>query len=210
MEDHPMKRSLLLLALWVSLPASTQAGFVIHDGSPGIVAASEDEFFLDSLGQAWVLRGSGWTHEADYDVPIPVEDIKLWERSAFVTMDNSGWVLTYNPDPEWLCMGQWPGYAGLGEERDPASRVASVAPNPSSGLCRIAFRMVTPGSVTVSLFDATGRMVRQLLGGPQPVGDYILIWDGRDDSGCDVPSGVYAARITTPTGTHGERLILTR
>lgn len=201
---------LTLLTLLASFPTCARAGFVIHDGSPGIVAASEDEFFLDSSGQAWTLHASGWTHEADYDVPVPVESIKLWERSAFVTMDNVGWALTYDPDPEWLCIGQWPGSAGLGEEHMASDRIASVAPNPTSGRCRIAFRMVTPGPVAVSLFDASGRLIRQLRGGPQPAGDCELIWDGCDTSGGDVPSGVYAARITTPAGTLGQRLVVTR
>src|SRR4029079_17205415 len=46
-------------------------------------------------------------------------------------------------------------------------------------------------SVRREIFDAQGRLVRRLVNGTQPPGRYRAIWDGRDDRGTAVGSGIY-------------------
>jgi flagellar hook assembly protein FlgD len=43
-----------------------------------------------------------------------------------------------------------------------------------------------------------------------PSGFYSPTWDGRDDSGAEVSSGVYFAKITTPEGEQTAKVVLTR
>ena len=85
-----------------------------------------------------------------------------------------------------------------------------IAPNPSArGVvirCLLPLRSLT----TVVLFDASGRVVRRLHEGVLPAGEMPLWWDGRDDVGQDVPSGLYLVRITAPTGEANGRIVLTR
>jgi len=76
-----------------------------------------------------------------------------------------------------------------------------IAPNPSSGTCRVSFHVQIEGPVVVQVFDASGRVVRRLLEGPHPAGDYSLTWDGRDEEGREVPGGVYLTRVTTTDAT---------
>jgi hypothetical protein len=86
----------------------------------------------------------------------------------------------------------------------------SFMPNPTAGPCQISYLMTTDGSVSLYVFDATGRVVRHLLDGPHPAGDYWLTWDGRDDGGREVAAGVYFAHVTTAQGTTTGRVVLAR
>jgi flagellar basal-body rod modification protein FlgD len=49
--------------------------------------------------------------------------------------------------------------------------------------------------VTLRISDARGRFVRTLIDGFQPAGPTAVAWDGRDDSGKLVGSGVYVCRL---------------
>jgi hypothetical protein len=91
----------------------------------------------------------------------------------------------------------------------PAKRTAALSmPNPTSGLCRVAFRLASAGAVSVQLFDPAGRMVRQLLRGAYPAGDYSPLWDGKNDAGAELPPGVYFTRVETPAGANSGKIVL--
>ena len=45
------------------------------------------------------------------------------------------------------------------------------------------------------IYDASGREVRTLVDGAQAAGRRSAVWDGRDDTGLPVASGVYYARL---------------
>lgn len=83
-------------------------------------------------------------------------------------------------------------------------------PNPNTGQCEVRFSLPSAGQVAVAVFDATGRRIRQVLDGHLPAGSYSPVWDGRDDAGLEVPSGVYFAKITTPAGEQTAKLVLAR
>jgi Zn-dependent metalloprotease len=68
-------------------------------------------------------------------------------------------------------------------------------PNPMQNQTTIRFALPAAGPVTVDLFDAGGRIVRTLAKGPRSAGVQELVWDGRDDAGHAVPSGVYYYRV---------------
>ncbi|MBZ0268172.1 hypothetical protein K8I85_08445, partial [bacterium] len=76
----------------------------------------------------------------------------------------------------------------------------AVAPNPSSSSA--TFRLALPEAATASVdvFDAAGRRVRRVHDGPLPAGLHALVWDGRDDAGRNVGTGVYFARLRSPAG----------
>jgi hypothetical protein len=59
----------------------------------------------------------------------------------------------------------------------------------------IGFALPRAGEVSLSLYDATGKLVRQLRHGTAAAGEYRLTWDGRDDQGRSVPSGAYFCRL---------------
>lgn len=197
-----------ILAFWlVALTVSPAlASIVIHDGTPGIVAHYQDQV-LDSNGRVWYGGNLQWEHNYWYDPPVPVDEIKFWSYTWFVTINEEYWHRYYT---EWVNLGPWPDLpASVGGEPD--LRLSPVvSPNPSPGLCRVSFRVMSAGAVSVAILDISGRSIRQLLDGSHPAGNYSLEWDGLDDGGCELPAGVYLTRIETAEGVTSGRIVLAR
>ena len=82
--------------------------------------------------------------------------------------------------------------------------------NPSREGAAIAFRTSTAGDVQVRVFDVAGRLVRTLENGPRPAGERRVRWDGKDDRGGIVGSGVYFFRVATPDGIESRRVAVLR
>ncbi len=82
-------------------------------------------------------------------------------------------------------------------------RGLSAAPNPFSPWVEI--ELVLPEhraarEPVLHVVDSSGRRVRALIDGPRKAGSYRLRWDGTDDAGRPVPSGVYFAVLRSPGG----------
>ena len=85
-----------------------------------------------------------------------------------------------------------------------------VSPNPFVAECRIAYDVAEEGSVSIEIYDTGGRLVRRLPQGHRGPGRQIAVWNGRDDRGDLLPTGVYLARVLTPSGSTARRLALLR
>jgi hypothetical protein len=68
-------------------------------------------------------------------------------------------------------------------------------PNPFNPSTTIGFSVSQSGSVLLDIFDLTGRHVRTLLSGQVAAGHHAVQWDGRDERGSFVGSGVYFYRL---------------
>jgi flagellar hook assembly protein FlgD len=51
--------------------------------------------------------------------------------------------------------------------------------------------MKEKGLVTVRIYDVSGRLVRTLFSGVKDAGRYSLAWNGANDRGAEVASGIY-------------------
>ncbi len=86
-----------------------------------------------------------------------------------------------------------------------------VVPSPFSGQTNFAFLVPAPGGrVRLAVFDVAGRRVRVLYDGQTVAGRHALGWDGRDDAGRRLASGVYFARLSLGDEAHNRRLVLMR
>ena len=84
----------------------------------------------------------------------------------------------------------------------------SVYPNPFNPATTIAFDLPRPGPVAVEVYDLAGRRVRALFSGPREAGHHELTWNGRDEQGLGVGSGVYLVRLVTTQGALTQRALL--
>lgn len=89
------------------------------------------------------------------------------------------------------------------------TRLFANAPNPFNPLTRVSYDVASRAAVRLDVLDVTGRRVRTLVDREQPRGRYTATWDGRDDAGRDLGSGVYFVRLTAGAyvGTHRMSLI---
>lgn len=82
-----------------------------------------------------------------------------------------------------------------GAARPQAFALRTPTPNPFNPRTTIAFELPRTAPVSIDLFDARGRRVRTLVDGERAAGEHRVIWDGADDEGRGVSSGVYFVRM---------------
>jgi hypothetical protein len=75
----------------------------------------------------------------------------------------------------------------------PASMVRAT-PNPFRQDVSLLLSMPHSGNLEVTVYDVAGRVVRRLEQGSQDAGVHRVHWDGRDEAGHQVASGIYLAR----------------
>lgn len=80
-------------------------------------------------------------------------------------------------------------------------------PNPFNPGTVIEYSLQRPTEVSLSIFNVLGRKVRSYHLGVQPKGRNRLLWDGGDDAGVDVASGVYFYRIQTGTTSQTRKMV---
>ena len=103
--------------------------------------------------------------------------------------------------------------AGLSAVPGPQSgsawaRLLSNAPNPFNPSTRLRFALEREGTVALAVYDARGRLVRDLGARTFPAGEHAVTWNGRDEAGRAAASGVYYVRLVGGEG--GNRLVATR
>lgn len=85
-----------------------------------------------------------------------------------------------------------------------------VYPNPFSSHVTVPFTIAETGQVTVCVFDLSGRQVRTIMSEEFAAGAHTVSWEGRDDSGNSVTSGVYFVRIWSHDSMVTSKVVLTR
>jgi hypothetical protein len=93
-------------------------------------------------------------------------------------------------------------YLCWAEPTTPVHETAPVAtarltahPNPFNPQTQLGFALHAAGWVKLDVYDVSGRHVRRLQDGLMNAGRHERTWDGRDDAGRTLPSGVYFARL---------------
>jgi hypothetical protein len=81
-------------------------------------------------------------------------------------------------------------------------------PNPFNPMTTIEYGLSTPEHVELVIYDISGALVRRLVSGAKPAGWYSVQWDGRDQTGRRVASGVYLSRMTAGSFTEVRKLVL--
>ena len=86
--------------------------------------------------------------------------------------------------------------------------VSANYPNPFNPSTMIDIETVEANDLMVSVFDAKGRMVNNLVNSYLEAGRYSVKWDGMDASGMSMPTGVYFIRVQTGVDMHTQKMIL--
>lgn len=88
-------------------------------------------------------------------------------------------------------------------------RLMPAVPNPFNPRTILRYYIATRGPVFVTIFDVQGRVVRRLLRlSSRPAGWGAVEWNGRDDAGRTVATGVYFARLLAGGVRETQRLVL--
>jgi hypothetical protein len=82
----------------------------------------------------------------------------------------------------------------------------SVHPNPTRGETFLECYLPRQGQLSLTIYDAAGRVVRRLSQGARTAGTHSLTWDGRSERGEGASPGTYFIRLTSPAGEIVRRL----
>jgi hypothetical protein len=162
-----------------------------------IVGTDVGCFYSDDRDGYWVLAGTGMP-------PVPVYDLKTHAPTRTVVAGTHGRSM-YSLDLSTL-----PGVASVrpGDAALPAS--LGNRPNPFTAATTITFALGQASSVSLEVYDLTGRKVKSLASGRRTAGSHEIRWDGTNDSGRRVSSGIYFVRLDTGRGAVTRHLNLVR
>ena len=80
------------------------------------------------------------------------------------------------------------------------TRIVANIPNPFNPRTTISYELAERSDVSLRIFDGRGHVVRTLIAAAQAPQRHQIVWDGTNDSGTAVGSGVYFARLQTRGG----------
>ncbi len=78
-----------------------------------------------------------------------------------------------------------------------ATGLEAAYPNPANPSVTLRYSLQAPSHVTMQIYDILGRLVRTFVEEQEVAGRWSILWDGRNDHGMAVASGVYFARMIT-------------
>jgi hypothetical protein len=81
-------------------------------------------------------------------------------------------------------------------------------PNPFNPSTTISYQLPAAGPVRLDIYNVRGQLVRTLIDAEQDAGYHSVIWNGKDNRGQSVASGVYFYRLSSLTQTLGKRMLL--
>ncbi len=97
-----------------------------------------------------------------------------------------------------------------GSQLPMVTRLNPNVPNPFNPMTKISFDLSQGGAVRLGIYDVRGSLVRRLVGENLTAGSHTVAWDGTDDGGRSVSSGVYLYRLESPTGVQERKMVLVR
>lgn len=83
-------------------------------------------------------------------------------------------------------------------------------PNPFNAGTTLYYTLRQESHVNLSIYDLSGRRVATVRQGRQAAGSYSLVWDGRDDLGRRLVSGLYVLRLRSGGFEQSHKLVLLR
>ncbi len=143
-------------------------------------------------------------------LPTPdcAQAVAIGDGFACIAADSAGLVIAPLHCPS--AVGVDPDLSG-----DPllTSRVAldPAIPNPFRNRTNVRFTISAERPVSVTVFDATGRLVRTILSGRAlPRGEHVVSWDGLNDRGLSAASGSYVLRLEVGEERRTQKIVRLR
>jgi hypothetical protein len=96
-------------------------------------------------------------------------------------------------------------------ESSPRSfRLYQNYPNPFNSSTRIDYQLLEPSHVSVAIVSVGGQLIRTLVDDMKGVGRFSILWDGKDDAGGEVASGIYVCRLQVGGAADARKIALSR
>lgn len=199
--------------VWTDFPATSGASVALVNDLDLVVTAPGGSVYLGNRMTGGQSASGGSADRRNVEEMFRLDNPPVGVYSIEVR----GFNVPQGPQPFALAStGSFAGWpddpSSVGDEVASAAgwSIVSVEPNPLSERTTILFEAPPSGGLArVAVYDLAGREVRTI-GEEIIAGRRTLVWDGRDDHGRDVPSGIYFARLTAEGVDLQTKLVLTR
>ena len=88
------------------------------------------------------------------------------------------------------------------------NRLFQNRPNPFNPTTDIRFSIAQAGRVEVAIYDVNGRLVKTLVDGKIEAGLHSVVWDGTNNLGAKVGSGVYWSKMRTEEYVSKKQMVI--
>jgi len=101
------------------------------------------------------------------------------------------------------------GVSGPWQDTTPMRRhdVLRVWPNPYREQANIRYSVASRGLIELWIYDIQGRLVSKIQDGMREPGSYTLKWDGKNNMGQTLASGIYIVKLSTPYGNKTSKIV---
>ena len=173
----------------------------------------KEEFLLewidalaDSLAEAQVRNFIRWPVLGTYVWPNAfagdtyeeeIEFLKTWLEERIWWIDDN--------------IGLLADVENSGESPEPARfSLLPNTPNPFNTATRLTYTLEAPAAVRLEVFNLRGQRIRRLVNEHRAAGWHSAVWDGRDDAGIPLASGVYISNLQVGVHSSSVRMLLLR
>jgi hypothetical protein len=140
------------------------------------------------------------TPDTSLTIPAP-SDTTYYRISA---VDTSGYAGGYSNE----AASEGGTASAVGNIARVTNRLDQNAPNPFNPSTTISFAIAAPGRVDLVIYDVAGRRVRSLVGDNFQPDVYRVTWNGINDRGEHVASGIYFYRLSAGAFTQTRKMVL--
>ncbi|MBA7522125.1 hypothetical protein ES705_14239 [subsurface metagenome] len=80
-------------------------------------------------------------------------------------------------------------------------------PNPTRSAMKIQYNLLETAKVVLKIYNILGQEVKTLVNEKQAIGQKTVIWDGRDNQGRTIGSGIYFCRLQAGAYEQSKKLV---
>lgn len=140
-------------------------------------------------------------------LPTTAPTLSDWSSATIDIHGGGGFNYLIHANLTWVGSGQPPTH--VGPMPSPIIVLLQNVPNPFNPTTDIEYSTGYSGHVTLTVCDVSGRRVRTLVDAFREAGRrYTVRWDGRNDEGHSVASGVYFYTLMSPRGAQTRKMLL--
>ncbi|MFC1607930.1 two-component regulator propeller domain-containing protein [Candidatus Latescibacterota bacterium] len=189
---------------WTSYSARTRYNLLDGRSIFSIDIDSDGVKWFGSIIGVWSYDGEKWQSYTRRESGL--------EQDVYVRA-----LLTDNSGKKWI--GARDALTSVRQASSPRLKKSAVPsqmaifgnyPNPFNPETTVDFVIPESGNTTVDIYNVTGQKIRSLMSENLPAGKHTVVWDGQNDTGASMSSGVYFVRLESESGVLSHRIMLVR